>query len=85
MENSELTEQIKKLEKTNRELARANWKIASVWWSLLRGATYGTGIVIGTALLTTLLFFILSKIEGWEFIGRYAHNILEILRQKPSN
>ncbi len=69
-----LTKEIKALNITNK-------KIASFWWTVLRGIAYGFGVVLGTAILTAFSIFILIKIEGWAYIGRYAANILDIIRQ----
>ena len=80
MEEKEL-KLLEKIEKTNNDLAAATWKSASVWWTLLRGIISGFGVFIGTVLLTAILIYVLSKVEGWAYIGRYAHNVLEIISQ----
>ena len=73
-------------EELHRELKKLTLAIKksnSLWWSFLHGATHGLGVIVGTALLFTLLVFILTRIEGWAYIGRYAHNIMEMIRSNP--
>lgn len=74
-------EQEKELKKELANLNLALHRSNSLGWSLLRGIFYGFGVFVGSALLVGLLLFILSRIEGWAYIGRYAHNILELLSQ----
>ena len=71
---------MRRLEESNKALVKSNRKVGSVWWSFLRGVMYGFGVFIGSALLVTAFLYILSKVEGWAFIGNYAHNILSILK-----
>lgn len=71
MADEELIYHIKKLEKYE-------GKLSSLWWNFWRGIVYGLGFFIGSALLAAVLIYVLSKIQGWAFIGDYIKKILEI-------
>lgn len=71
------------LDKELKKLTKAIKKSNNLWWSFLRGTTYGLGIIVGTAILFALLVYVLTRIEGWAYIGQYAHNIMEMIRSSP--
>lgn len=56
-------------------------KSNSLWWSLLRGIFYGFGFFIGSAILAAAVIYVLSKIQGWAYIGDAVKKILEISGQ----
>lgn len=62
-------------------LTRYEKKLSSLSWNFLRGIFYGFGFFIGSAILAGVLILILSKIEGWAYVGNYVHNIMELIRQ----
>lgn len=72
--DKELINEIKKLTRT---INRTN----GFWWTFFRGTIYGFGLIVGAAFLVALFVAILSKVEGWAYIGGYAHRITEIIRQ----
>lgn len=73
--DKELINEIKKLTLTIN-------KTNGFWQTFLRGTIYGFGVVVGAALLVAIFVGILTEMEGWAYIGSYAHKIMEIIRQK---
>ena len=65
-----------------KKLTRAIKKSNTLWWAFLHGAMSGFGVIVGAAILVALFVYILSKVEGWAYVGNYAHNVMEIIRQK---
>lgn len=66
-----------------RKLTNALKVSNSFWHSFIKSIINGFGFFIGSAILVAALLYILSHIEGWAYIGRYAHNIMEVMRQGP--
>lgn len=64
------------LEKSIRELTVYEKRISSVGWTFVRGITYGLGFFIGSAMLTTVLIYILSKFQGVSGIGKLIQQII---------
>lgn len=71
-------ELIKEMKRLTKAINRTN----NLWWTFLRGALNGFGVFVGAALLVAVFVAILTRIEGWAYIGSYAHRIMEIIRQK---
>ncbi len=67
-----------------RQLARYERKLSSLSWNFWRGVVYGLGFFIGSAILAALLIYILSGIEGWGNIGKFVHDIIQILKNNQS-
>ena len=68
-ENLQLNESIKRL-------TAVTEKSASVRWAFLRGIFYGLGFFIGSAILAAGVIYILSKLQGWGFIGNFVEAIM---------
>ena len=65
-----------------KKLTKAVNKSNNLWWTFFHGAVNGFGVIVGAALLAALFIAILSRVEGWAYIGTFAHNIMDIIRQK---
>ncbi|MFA4995571.1 MAG: DUF5665 domain-containing protein [Patescibacteria group bacterium] len=65
------------LKKALVDMAKAQKKSASLWLTFWRGVLYGLGFFIGSAILATVVIYILSKLEGWGTIGNFIHNIVD--------
>lgn len=59
-------------------IAKNEKKLASLKWNFFRGVIYGLGFFIGSALLAAVLIYILSKIQGWAYIGDFVKQIIDI-------
>lgn len=64
-----------------KKLTQAIRKSTNLWWNFLRGIFYGFGFFIGSAFLAAILIYVLSKIQGWAYIGDIIKKILEISGQ----
>jgi len=67
-----------------KQLAQYEAKIASYWNTFLRGVLNGFGFFIGSVILVALTLFILSKIQGWAYIGHYVENIINVITNNPN-
>lgn len=61
-----------------KQLARYERNLASLSWNFWRGVIYGFGFFIGSAILAAVLIYVLSKIQGWAYIGDVIKQIIEI-------
>lgn len=66
------------LKKLNDSLRKQN----SFWWTFWRGAFNGLGLLFGTAVLAIVVIYVLTKIQGWAYVGDFAARVLELARQK---
>lgn len=65
------------LKKALVDMAKAQKKLSSLWLTFCRGVFYGLGFFIGSAILATVVIYILSKLEGWGTIGSFIQNIVD--------
>jgi len=68
MENNDLGDSISKLTKA---IKRSN----NLWWSFLRGIFYSFGWVLGLAIIATLAYYLLQKIDNGNLLGRLIQAI----------
>jgi len=66
------------LKKLNETLRKSN----SLWWSFWKGTFYGLGVFVGTAVFAVIVVYILSKIQGWAYVGDFAARVLDMARNK---
>ena len=74
---AELNSDIKKLTKV---VNKSN----SLWLAFFRGIFYGLGFFIGSAILAAVLIYILSRLQGWAYIGDVIQKILNIAGKTQS-
>jgi predicted membrane protein len=63
-----------------KQLVKYEKKLSSLWWNFCRGVVYGLGFFIGSAILAAVLIYILGRVDGNGFIGRYFHDIITIIK-----
>ena len=77
------SESIKQLEKAIKELKdhylfRMNSSLSkTIFFSLVRGLSFGLGSVIGATILVYILILFLSQIEFIQIIGEWAARLIE--------
>ncbi|MFA6531466.1 MAG: DUF5665 domain-containing protein [Patescibacteria group bacterium] len=70
------------LKKAIERLAAQEKKLASLRWNFWRGAAYGFGFIVGSALLVALFVWALSLFDTAPIIGEYVAKIVDIVKGK---
>lgn len=66
-----------RLAKAIEGLTKSQDKTASAWWTFIRGAMYGLGFFIGSAILAAIVIIILSKLQTFGTIGSFIHDVIQ--------
>lgn len=72
-----MEEDKERLSRAIESLAQSEAKSASAWWTFLRGAMYGLGFFIGSAILAAVVILILSKLQNFGSIGSFIHDVIQ--------
>ena len=67
-----------------KRLAKYERKLSSLSWNFWRGVVYGLGFFIGSAILAAVLIYVLSRIQGWGWIGQAGQDIINIMKNNQS-
>ncbi|HOX40609.1 MAG TPA: DUF5665 domain-containing protein [bacterium] len=78
---SEFHKNLKELHSVLLDMKKYQEKQSSLKWNFWRGIAYGLGFFIGSALLTTILVYILRSIGGEGPIGQIAQFFTDLFQQ----